>query len=355
MPSHLTENHPPANIKFYMKTYFHNQSDSALASILAWRALAFGVNRQMSGSYNEVMPMPQEKIIFQNVSISRLEIGQFFQTIIGQATTLFIEQLMIKQSWWEEIQQEIILEQASSFENLQNRTAYWNFLVPNPTYQQLAKYLYMKILGDSSVGPKWFNPSGQLQLAQRNRYFQQVYEFQKLLMVLVYGTSGAPARASEIPPILLANTTQSTRTLFIDRQYHRILLRLRYSKTASQNNLEQQAIRILPESVSFLILAYLGLVLPFTQFLNIMQNRHYSRSRELLFWHKNDLISEKVLGEKFKSLSHHLTGQRIIIRYWRHIIQGFVRYYINWDLENPWGSQDSKYSILYIYNIIFII
>ena len=103
MPSHLTENHPPANIKFYMKTYFHNQSDSALASILAWRALAFRANRQMSGSYNEVMPMPQEKIIFQNVSISHLEIGQFFQIIIGQATTLFIEQLMIKQSWWEEI------------------------------------------------------------------------------------------------------------------------------------------------------------------------------------------------------------------------------------------------------------
>jgi hypothetical protein len=325
-----------------MKTYFHNQSDSALASILAWRALAFGVNRQMSGSYNEVIPMPQEKIIFQNVSISRLEIGQFFQTIIGQATTLFIEQLLIKQSWWEEVQEKISLEQASSFENLQNQTAYWNFLVPNPTYQQLSTWLPTKILEDSSVGPKWFNSSGQLQLSQRNQYFQQVYEFQKLLMVLVYGTSGAPARASEIPPILLANTVQSTRTLFIDRQYHQILLRLRYSKTANRNNLEQQAVRILPESVSFLILAYLGLVLPFTQFLNIMQDGHYSRARELLFWHKNDLISEKVLGEKFKSLSHHLIGQRIIIRYWRHIIQGFVRYYMNWDLENPWGSQNSK-------------
>ena len=328
-----------------MKTYLHNQSDSALASILAWRALAFGVNRQMSGSYNEVMPVPYEKIIFQDVSISRLEIGQFFQTVITQATTLFIEHLMIKQSWWEEVQAEISLEQASSLENLQNQTAYWNCLVPNPTYQRLAKYLYMKILEDSNIGSKWFNASGQLQLSQRNQYFQKVYEFQKLLMVLVYGTSGAPARASEISPILLANTTQSMRTLFLDRQYHRVLLRLRYSKTANRNNLEQQAIRILPESVSFLILAYLGLVLPLTQFLNIMQYGHYSRSRELLFWHKDGLISEKVLGEKFKSLSQHLTGQRIIIRYWRHIMQGFIRYYMNWDLENPWGSQDSKWFI----------
>ena len=167
-------------------------------------------------------------------------------------------------------------------------------------------------------------------------------------MILFYGTSGAPSRSSEIPPILLANTPQSTRTLFIDRQHHLILLRLRYSKTANRNNIEQQAIRILPESVSFLVLAYMGLVLPFMQFLDLMQFGEYTRSRELLFWHKNDLISEKVLGQRLQTLSHQILGQRIVIRYWRHIMQGFIRYYMNWDLQNPWSRNESKLFSIHI-------
>jgi hypothetical protein len=327
-----------------MRIYFHNQSSSALGSILAWRALAIGLNRSISGFYNEVIPIPPDQIIFQNISVSRIDIGQFLQKIIAQATSLFIDKLMIRQSWWEDIQKDISLEQAAFFEDIQNRDSHWNFLVPNPTYKRLSKYLYSRILGDSDIGPKWFNSSGQLQHSTKNRYLQEVYEFQKLLLVLVYSTSGAPARGSEIPPILLANTAQSTRTLFIDRQYHLILLRLRYSKTANRNNIEQQAIRILPESVSFLILAYMSLVLPFIHFLEIMQFGHYTRSRELLFWYKGDLISEKVLGQKLKSLSHQILGQKIVIRYWRHIMQGFIRYYMKWDLQDPWQGGESVIS-----------
>jgi hypothetical protein len=347
VPGNLAGNIPSANIALYMSTYFHNQSNTALASILAWRALAMGINKQMSGTYNEVVPIAPDQIAFQNIMVSYHQIGRFFQEVISQATTQFIEKLMIQKPWWEEVQAEISLRQAAAFENVHSQKAYWNFLVPNPTYQQLSKYLYMKIL-DSQIGSQWFNTRGLIQVAQKVQYLQEVYEFQKLLMILIYGTSGAPSRASEIPPILLANTPQSTRTLFIDRQHHLILLRLRYSKTANRNNIEQQAIRILPESVSFLVLAYMGLVLPFIQFLDIMQFGEYTRSRELLFWYKNDLISERVLGQKLQTLSHQIMGQRIVIRYWRHIIQGFIRYYMNWDLENPWTGDESKFLILII-------
>ena len=205
MPGNLAENTPSANIALYMGTYFHNQSNTALASILAWQALAMGINRHMSGTYNEVVPIAPDMIAFQNINVSCSQIGLFFQKIISQATTQFIDKLMIQKAWWEEVQAEISLEQAASFENVHNQQAYWNFLVPNPTYQRLSKYLYMKILGDS-IGSKWFNSSGLLQLAQKSQYLQEVYEFQKLLMILFYGTSGAPSRSSEIPPILLANT-----------------------------------------------------------------------------------------------------------------------------------------------------
>jgi hypothetical protein len=160
-------------------------------------------------------------------------------------------------------------------------------------------------------------------------------------MMLIHGTSGGPPRGSEVPPTLLANTPQATRTLFMDRRHHLFILRLRYSKTANRNHIEQQAIRVLPESVSYLVLAYLGLVLPFVQFIDIMETRQYSRSRELLFWHQDELISERVLGRRLRTLSHQLIGQRINLRSFRHIMQGFIRYYMSRDIEDPWARQNS--------------
>ena len=106
----------------------------------------------------------------------------------------------------------------------------------------------------------------------------------------------------------------------------------------------------------------MGLVLPFMQFLDLMQFGEYTRSRELIFWHKNDLISEKVLGQRLQTLSYQILGQRIVIRYWWHIMQGFIRYYMNWDLQNPWSRNESKlfifyllfYALLYLYLCIII-
>jgi hypothetical protein len=321
-----------------MTTYFHNQAHSALASILAWRALGMGISKSMSGPYSAVVPQAGEKIIFNQISISRDEIGQFFHQAVEQAAQILINKLLLVPEWWQEVQGNISLEQAAAYENIQNRDLHWNFLVPNPMYQRLQTWLYSKLLGDLRLGPKWFAPNGILVKAQKARYLQHLHDFQTILLVLVHATSGAPARGSEVPPILFSNTHQATRTLFIDRQHHQILIRLRYSKTANRTNLEQQAIRVLPESVSYLILAYLGLVLPFIRFLEVMEKRQFTRSNELLFWHHDALLNERVLGRKLKMLTKSILNQQINIQSWRHIMQGFIRYYLNWNIEDPWST-----------------
>jgi hypothetical protein len=161
-------------------------------------------------------------------------------------------------------------------------------------------------------------------------------------MILLYGTSGGPPRGSEVPPILHANTPQAVRMLFLDRRHHLYILRLRYSKTASRTGLEQQAIRVLPESVSFLILAYLSLVQPFVQFLNIMETGQHSRGRELLFFHRKELIGERLLGQSLKTYSREILGQMINLQSFRQIMQGFIRYYMDQPSEDPWASHHGK-------------
>jgi hypothetical protein len=336
-----------------METYFHNQANSGIASILAWRALALGINIKSSGVYNDVVPLPSEKIAFQNISVSRQEIGHYFQKLIGQATLIMINDLLIKPTWWQEARDHISLEQASPFENIQNREAYWNFLTPNPIMQKLKSFLYQNILQDTDLSRKWFTVNGTIRANQKAIYFKHLYDFQAILMVLIHGTSGGPPRGSEVPPILLTNTPQSIRTLFMDRRHHLFMLRLRYSKTSNRHYIEQQAIRVLPESVSYLILAYLGLVLPFTQFIDIMETKEYSRSRELLFWHKDQLINERVLGRRLCTNSQKIIGQRINLRSFRHIIQGFIRYYMSYNIEDPWSSENGMWSRFFYFFIFY--
>jgi hypothetical protein len=324
-----------AIISWYMDHYCHNHANTAMGSILAWRALALGISKNSSGIYNEVFALPGEKISFQNITLSRQDLGDFFQKLIGQATTILVKHLLIKPAWWHEIRDSISLAQASSFENIQNREAYWNFLAENPYMPKLGQFIYMHILQDQDLGAKWFTPRGQLHASAMTKYYSHLYDFQVILMVLIYSTSGGPPRGSEVPPILIANTPQATRTLFIDKKHHLFLLRLRYSKTANKNNIEQQAIRVLPESVSYILLVYMAIVLPFIQFLEVMHQQQYSRARELLFFHREDLMHERILGQKLKAFSHQIIGQRVSIRGFRHMIQGFIRYYMAWDLQDP--------------------
>ena len=124
------------------------------------------------------------------------------------------------------------------------------------------------------------------------------------------------------------NTPINPRNLFLDPVSHTFLIRLAYSKTFSRNGHEKDAIRALPQSVSYLLLAYLAYVRPFEEALLISLNHQLPEAHFLLFWdyRTSRPFSSKVLSRALKTLTSDFLGQRINIRMWRHIMQGFIRH-----------------------------
>jgi hypothetical protein len=55
-----------------------------------------------------------------------------------------------------------------------------------------------------------------------------------------------------------------------------------------------------------------------------------------------------MLGRSLKSLTKEITGQQISLQNFRHIMQGFIRYYMNMPIENPWGEPNRKPFLLFL-------
>ena len=141
-------------------------------------------------------------------------------------------------------------------------------------------------------------------------------------------TSGAPARGTEISQVIWLNTPENPRNLFLDPVNHVFLIRLAYSKTFARTGQEKDAVRALPQSVSYLLLAYLAYIRPFEEALLISLENRLPEAHFLLFWdyRTSRPFSSKVLSHTLKSLTSEFLTQRINIRIWRHVVQGFIRH-----------------------------
>lgn len=159
------------------------------------------------------------------------------------------------------------------------------------------------------------------------------------LLAICHLTSGAPARGTEINQVIWCNTSTNPRNLFLDPVSHTFLIRLAYSKTFTRSGQEKDAIRALPQSVSYLLLAYLAYVRPFEEALLISLNQQLPEAHFLLFWdyRTSRPFSSKVLSRTLKSLTNDILSQRINIRIWRHVMQGFIRHGLGLSdtLEDP--------------------
>lgn len=109
---------------------------------------------------------------------------------------------------------------------------------------------------------------------------------------------------------------------------HIFLVRLAYSKTFSRTGQEKDAVRALPQAVSYLILAYLAYIRPFEEALLISLENQLPKAHFLLFWDYRTArpFSSKVLSHTLKTLTSDLLTRRINIRIWRHLAQGFIRH-----------------------------
>jgi hypothetical protein len=139
-------------------------------------------------------------------------------------------------------------------------------------------------------------------------------------MALVYMTSGAPARGTEIPTILHSNSPANSRNLFLDRGTKLFMIRLRYSKNFNLTGLDQGALRVLPNSVSHLVLVFLVRVLPFTQFLHLYAEKKCSRAEFLLFYNRDRLLKSADLARSLRQLTDEFLGQPVNLGSFQHLM-----------------------------------
>ena len=184
--------------------------------------------------------------------------------------------------------------------------------------------------------PKWSTPilgrdslpTIEISRARAQTYLETSSRWLKKLLALCHVTSGAPARGTEINQVIWYNTQINPRNLFLDPVNHVFLIRLAYSKTFSRDQHEKDAVRALPQSLSYLLLGYLAYIRPFEESLLVSLHNRQPEAYFLLFWdyRTERPFSSKVLSRTLKSLTTELLTQRINIQSWRHIVQGFIRH-----------------------------
>lgn len=155
-------------------------------------------------------------------------------------------------------------------------------------------------------------------------YLQKVDAFLVDLLILVYMTSGAPARGTEISQIQWLNTSNSQRSLFLDPATHQFFVKLRYAKTFSYTNIERDAARALPSCLSYVLLFYIVVVLPFRRFL--MAKLGLKIRPELVFWKGDSAVPSNVLSSQLQLQTTRYLDQQLGIASWRQLAQGFIRY-----------------------------
>jgi superfamily II DNA helicase RecQ len=210
-----------------------------------------------------------------------------------------------------------------------NDTNQWSFLsayLPTEAHD----FLLRKALEQPNWTVQTANngPAVEISQARARSYLRASNRWLKQLLTLCHLTAGAPARGTEINQVIWQNTATIPRNIYLDPMSHIFLIRLGYSKGFSRNGQEKDAVRALPESISYLLLAYLAYIRPFEDTLYLWLNRELPKASFLLFYDFQTAkpLSSKVLSKTLKDWTAKLINQRINSRTWRQLMQGFIRY-----------------------------
>lgn len=141
-------------------------------------------------------------------------------------------------------------------------------------------------------------------------------------------TSGAPARGTEIVQLQVFNTSLTKRTLFLDPSSHLFLIRLRYTKTFSNTNIEQNAVRAIPPCLSYILLLYLVIIEPFKRYLLWQLDQDQDQTKHHLLSHTGyKLVDTRRLTKLLSQRAEKEAGQQGLgLSTWRHLALGFIRY-----------------------------
>ncbi|PKX94815.1 uncharacterized protein P174DRAFT_368242 [Aspergillus novofumigatus IBT 16806] len=316
-------------IRNWMNEHFTGQSESPLGHVLVLRMLALYLI-QTSASLGKIHPVAPHTLKYRQVTISQGHLRHFLAQRVQQLALALSNNLFLDFSYFREIQYTLDLDRASQFEDISQQANSWSFL---QTYldQGSQDYLLWKVLPDSD----WFiqveGPSGhtlQLVRARAKAFLDASSAWLKQLLALCHMTSGAPARGTEINQVIWQNTPINPRNLFLDPVSKLFLIRLAYSKTFSHTGQEKEAVRALPQSLSYLVLAYIAYIRPFEEALLIKLSQKLPEAHFLLFYDHRTCkpLSSKVLSRTLKNMTSETLSQPISLSPWRHLMQGFIRH-----------------------------
>lgn len=328
-------------ITAFMFNHFTVQSESPLGMVLDHRKFALFLNRNSSTPGLVTLIRPHT-LLYRQKSISQQLLQSFLHQTLKDLALGFANDLFLQFNFFQEIWPSISLQESARFEEFANSTLGFSFLSNLQNSRYYTEFLIRKIMG-SDLRDIWFQKDEtegvKLRIIpqQAYSYLGLVARFQRILLALCHMTSGAPARGTEINQILLQNTAITSRHLFLDPKSAQFLIRIAYSKTFSRTGQERNAIRVLPQVLSEILLGFLLVIRPFLGFLTLdLEQAPIDLDHLWVDYSSSRVISSKALSDTMKRLSLENLGFSIGLSSWRHIAQAFIRYvqyiYISLDL-----------------------
>ena len=227
----------------WLNAYFKHQSAFPLGDLLATRAYAFYCNRVSSAVGNEVFEIGPHHLRHHGLEITQEELRQFFQRSVRDLGQKLVSGLLLGDGL--ELFDVVTPSKATATEDFVKSARGFNFLAENEELGGYSEYILERILDDPSAVEKWFGERDDEPVVQPHTaelYLKSTEKFLMHLLVLVHMSSGAPARGTEIIPILYADTVVSQRNLFLDPRTKLFLIRLHYSKTMAATGMERNAV-----------------------------------------------------------------------------------------------------------------
>ncbi|KAJ5979543.1 hypothetical protein N7501_002885 [Penicillium viridicatum] len=312
-------------VYLFMTAYFQAQTSSPLGDILALRNYTLAMIRQSSSDGPTVTRHGPDHLAYQGIDLRVSTLTEFLRLYTLEASRSLLD-LVFGHPYWVTITREVRVSEIGAREDWARAAADFGYSnEDSPFHDFLAKIAFGARASDWLLAPNSPRDIPQINRGTAIAYLTKIDSFLTDLLVLIHMTSGAPARGTEISQVLRAPSALGFRNLFFDPQRGLFLIRLTYSKTFSTTNIEQKAVRVVPESLSYLLLVYLVIVFPFRAFLAEMLS--LDLRPELLFClYQGRVVSSQQLKQRLALKSETFIGQRIGLKAWRHLAQGFIRY-----------------------------
>ena len=130
------------------------------------------------------------------------------------------------------------------------------------------------------------------------------------------------------------NSIKDKREIFLDKGSSLFIINISYYKGYQISEKKASNIRYLPQVVSQMFLLYIVLVTPFIDFLNINSNTSINVSlNSYLFYINKRILKSEDLSRFMASFTNLTIGQKINIQSYRQLIVGFIRNFMNIELD----------------------